>query len=210
MADTAALAPFLDVFPDWLRTLGDDARELGDSLDEGSDEATSRYTVGGLNYIFKSLDLIPDGIDDLGFCDDAFVIRVAARLALSIPEPEREPVTEPEPETPADAADAEAPAEVAPPIAKEPSAVLVRLAGEASHVEAFLGADYELLVTYVNGLRKGAARGRTVDDILGDEAARTSFLQEVKAWAADYQVPAFTRDVKTLIKLKAFLSAKLG
>ena len=26
----------------------------------------------------------------------------------------------------------------------------------------------------------------------------------------DYQVPAFTRDVKTLIKLKAFLSAKLA
>jgi hypothetical protein len=28
--------------------------------------------------IFKSLDLIPDGIEDLGFIDDAFVFRVAA------------------------------------------------------------------------------------------------------------------------------------
>ena len=196
MADSAALAPFLDVFPEWLRTLGDDARELGESLD-GADDATARYTVGGLNYIFKSLDLIPDGIDDLGFCDDAFVIRVAARLALA-QDPEPEP--EPEPESPA------APAAAA----KEPGAVLVRLAADAAQVESFLGDDYPLLVTYVNGLRKGAARGRTVDDILGDEALRTTFLDEVKAWATDYQVPGFTKDVKTLIKLKAFLGAKLG
>jgi dTDP-4-dehydrorhamnose reductase len=47
---------------------------------DGNDEV-KRYVTSGLNYIFKSLDLIPDGIDDLGFCDDAFVIRVAAALA---------------------------------------------------------------------------------------------------------------------------------
>jgi uncharacterized membrane protein YkvA (DUF1232 family) len=33
-----------------------------------------------LNYLFKSLDLIPDGLEDLGFIDDAFVLRVAAAL----------------------------------------------------------------------------------------------------------------------------------
>jgi hypothetical protein len=31
----------------------------------------------------------------------------------------------------------------------------------------------------------------------------------VKAWSAAYQVPSFTRDQKTLVKLKAFLNAKL-
>ena len=62
----------------------------------------------------------------------------------------------------------------------------------------------------MKNLRKGAARGRTVDDILGDEAARNAFLHEVAAWSRDYQVPSFSRDVKTLIKLKAFLSAKLA
>ncbi len=232
MADTAALAPFLEVFPDWLRTLGEDARELGESLDD-ADAATARYTVGGLNYIFKSLDLIPDGIDDLGFCDDAFVIRVAARLALAAEPaevaeaeapvaaaadapaeadapagaPAEDPVEAEEPEVPA----VEQPGALPQPVdAKESSAVLTRLAGDAAQVEAFLGEDYALLVTYVNGLRKGAARGRTVEDILGDEEVRTTFLQEVKAWATDYQVPIFTKDVKTLIKLKAFLSAKLG
>jgi hypothetical protein len=42
-----------------------------------------------------------------------------------------------------------------------------------------------------------------------DEATRGQFLQEVKAWSAAYQVPNFTRDQKTLVKLKSFLNAKL-
>jgi hypothetical protein len=62
----------------------------------------------------------------------------------------------------------------------------------------------------VKNLRSGAARGRTVDEILGDAATRETFLHEVAAWAKAYQGPSFTRDVKTLIKLKSFLNAKLA
>ena len=39
---------------------------------------------------------------------------------------------------------------------------------------------------------------------------RQTFVNEVAVWAQEYKVPSFTRDVKTLIKLKAFLSAKLA
>ena len=177
--DPATLTRYLDMFPAWLRTLGEDAGALGTVVQaDGSDEV-KRYVTSGLNYIFKSLDLIPDGIDDLGFCDDAFVIRVAAQLACA-----------------------------ADPAAK--TGIVGRLADDAVAVEAFLGDDYPRLVTYVQGLRKGAARGRTVEDIMTDASARTSFVHEVAAWAQEYQVPSFTRDVKTLIKLKAFLSAKLS
>ena len=98
-------------------------------------------------------------------------------------------------------------------VAEAPSAkdgVLGRLADEAKSVKEFLGDVYPRLEGYVRNLRKGAARGRTVDDILGDGATRETFVHEVAAWAKDYQVPSFTRDVKTLIKLKAFLSAKLA
>jgi len=179
MTDTASLARYLDMFPAWLRTLGEDAGALGGVVSAEGDDEVKRYVTSGLNYIFKSLDLIPDGIDDLGFCDDAFVIRVAAALAVE-----------------------------AEPAAKD--GVVGRLADEAKSVEDFLGDDYARLVTYVKGLRKGAARGRTVDDIMTDASARSSFVHEVSAWAAEYQVPSFTRDVKTLIKLKAFLSAKLA
>jgi uncharacterized membrane protein YkvA (DUF1232 family) len=69
----------LDAFPQWLRSLADDARALSALVGDASVPAESRRPVAGaLNYLFKSLDLIPDGIEDLGFIDDAFVFRVAA------------------------------------------------------------------------------------------------------------------------------------
>jgi hypothetical protein len=179
MTDENSLAPYLDLFPGWLEGLGRDAGELGKLVNELTNEVARRYVIGGLNYIFKSLDLIPDGIDDLGLCDDAFVIRVAARLACTADETARR-------------------------------GVLAKLADEAAHVEAFLEGDYARLATYVEALRKGAARGRMVDDILSEPSTRTSFLNEVESWAAEYQPPAFSRDVKTLIKLRAFLAAKLA
>ena len=177
--ESNALAKYLEIFPAWLKSLGEDAAELAEVVKGGEPEGARRQAIAGLNYIFKSLDLIPDGIDDLGFCDDAFVLRVASELACTDhPEANR--------------------------------GVLGRLAGEATHVREFLGSDYVRLESYVKNLRKGAARGRTIDDIVTDEAARTAFLHEVAAWSRDYQVPSFSRDVKTLIKLKAFLSAKLA
>src|SRR5262245_59377096 len=128
---------FLEIFPAWLRSLGDDAAALGAIVAGSGPEPVRRHAAGGLNYIFKSLDLIPDGIDDLGFLDDAFVLRVAAALAVG--------------ETPA---------------AKD--GVLERLSSDAGPLREFLGADYDRLETYVKALQKGAARGRTVDDILTD------------------------------------------
>jgi uncharacterized membrane protein YkvA (DUF1232 family) len=166
------------MFPSWLRSLGEDAAALGVIAEGDGPEPARKYVVAGLNYLFKSLDLIPDGIDDLGFLDDAFVLRVAAALAL-----------------------AEAPA------AK--TDVLARLSEDAHSIKEFLGSDYARLETYVRGLRKGAARGRTVDDIMTDKATRDAFTSEVRSWSAAFQAPMFTRDPKTLAKLKSFLGAKL-
>jgi hypothetical protein len=180
MSDAAMDPRYLEMFPQWLRSLGEDASFVGEAVgsDAGSDDAT-RSLVAGLNYIFKSLDLIPDGIDDLGFLDDAFVVRVACALA----------------------------AEARPELRL---GAVQRLADDARAVQTFLGDDYKRLESYVRGLRKGAARGRTVEDIVTDGDTRKQFLQEVRAWAAAYQVPTFTRDQKTLVKLKAFLNAKLA
>jgi uncharacterized membrane protein YkvA (DUF1232 family) len=170
---------YLEVFPRWLRSLGEDAGAVGELLasDDAGDEAT-RSLVTGLNYIFKSLDLIPDGIDDLGLLDDAFVLRVACAFAIE-----------------------------ARPDAKK--GVVQHLSDDVHAVKDFLGDDYPRLEAYVKGLRKGAARGRTVEEIVTDTQIRGQFLHEVRAWAAGYQVPSFTRDPKTLVKLKSFLKAKL-
>jgi len=179
MSDVQADSKYLEVFPGWLRTLATDARTLSQVVASDAPGGAKQYATAGLNYIFKSLDLIPDGVDDLGYCDDAFVLRVAAALACDDD-----------------------------PAAKD--GPLGNLAADAAIIKEFLGDVYPPLETYVKGLRKGAARGRTVDDILGDEGTKSSFLHEVTGWADSYQVPSFTRDVKTLIKLKSFLRAKLA
>jgi uncharacterized membrane protein YkvA (DUF1232 family) len=172
---------YLELFPAWLGALGTDAAALGAIVTSDAPESIRRYVVAGLNYLFKSLDLIPDGIDDLGFLDDAFVLRVAASLAIA--------------ESPQAAAAA--------------GEALGRLAEDARAVKEFLGDDYARLEFYVKNLRKGAARGRTVEDIMTDNAVRGAFASEVQGWSQSFERPSFSRDPKTLIKLKAFLNAKL-
>jgi uncharacterized membrane protein YkvA (DUF1232 family) len=69
----------LDAFPQWLSSLADDARVLLSRVQDETEPASVRKELAAaLNYVFKSLDLIPDGIEDLGSVDDAFVLRVAA------------------------------------------------------------------------------------------------------------------------------------
>ncbi len=76
----------LDAFPQWIRSLADDATALAQLLSSDSlPEEARRLLAGGLNYVFKSLDLIPDGLEGLGFLDDAFVLRTAARLGAAVP-----------------------------------------------------------------------------------------------------------------------------
>jgi uncharacterized membrane protein YkvA (DUF1232 family) len=71
----------LEAFPGWLKALADDAQQLAALLEEASaSPSAQRGAASALNYLFKSLDLIPDGLEDLGFIDDAFVLRVSAAL----------------------------------------------------------------------------------------------------------------------------------
>ena len=175
-------AKYLDTFPDWLRSLGDDAESLGGLLEaEGLSDEARQAVAGGLNYLFKSLDLIPDGIDDIGYLDDAFVLRVAAELA--------------------GAQDNDLDA--------DSIKVLGGLANDCETVREFLGDDYGRLEGYVKGLKKGAARGRAVADILSDSEVLGELLSDVRGFARSYQPPSFAREEKNLIKLRAFFDAKL-
>jgi uncharacterized membrane protein YkvA (DUF1232 family) len=178
-----AQSKYLDTFPEWLRSLGDDAERLASLLEEESYAESGREAVaGGLNYLFKSLDLIPDGIDDIGFLDDAFVLRVSADLAAR-----------------QDGGDADV----------EKLKILGELANDCEIIREFLEDDYERLESYVEGLRRGAARGRSVTDILADREVRDELLGDVRGFARSYQPPSFAREEKNLIKLRAFFDAKL-
>ncbi len=170
---------YLDAFGAWLRSLGEDAVRLGGVLASLEAPGGARQAAaGGLNYLFKSLDLIPDGIDDIGYLDDAFVLRVAAAQARGEG-------------------------------AREGQAGAMRLADEDAVVRDFLGDAYPRLDKYVSGLRTGAARGRTVQEIIGSEAMLEEFVADVKGFASSYQPPSWSRNPKNLIKLRAFFDAKL-
>ncbi len=172
----------LDAFPNWLRTLADDARALAAVLEVEGDDSAQRRSAAALNYLFKSLDLIPDGLEDLGFIDDAFVVRAAAQ-AVKL--------------------------EGESALAADSSGTLARLAEEAELVQEFLGSEYGRLTKYVAGLEQGSARGRSVATIFGDATVRADFVREVRQWADGYSVPSFTRDERNLVKLRSFLLAKL-
>ena len=173
----------LDAFPQWLRSLGNDVDHVAALLRETAlGEPVRRQAAGAVTYLFKSLDLIPDGIEDLGFIDDAFVLRVAAALAKST--------------------DAGA-------LESDGSGTLVRLAGEAELIAEFLGDDYARLERFVSALGQGSARGRSVEDILTKPDVCAELLGEVQGWVQSYEPPSFSRDAKNLIKLKSFLKTKL-
>lgn len=176
-------ARYLEVFPRWLQTLGEDASRLGPLVDaEGLPEAARQALAGALNYLFKSLDLIPDGIDDIGYLDDAFVLRCACDLAV------REDLSG---------------------VDDGQVNVLTALSEDTDVLRGFLGDNFVRLETYVAGLRRGAARGRAVHDVLDDEVVRAEFLSDVRGFAEAYEPPSFAPEPKNLVKLKAFFDAKL-
>jgi len=177
-------AKFLETFPTWLRALGEDAEKVAGVVGEpATPDAAREALAGGLNYLFKSLDLIPDGIDDIGYLDDAFVLRMAAGIA-------------------ADEDLANVPADKMQDIGA--------LANDCDVIKEFLGDDLNhRLLTYTQGLKRGAARGRTVSDILADEGVRREFISDVEDFARTYEAPGFAPEEKNLIKLRAFFDAKL-
>ncbi|MBN2804813.1 MAG: DUF1232 domain-containing protein [Deltaproteobacteria bacterium] len=174
----------LDVFPQWLDTVGSDVAILRDVLlNSEAEENVKRKVAGGINYLFKSLDLIPDGIDDIGYLDDAFVLRMSAVSAVS------------------------AGIDSLPDNLKER---LHQLAADTSLIKELLEDTlFAKFEKYCNSLSDGSARGRTVDEIITDENVRKELLDDITAFVNEYKSLGFNKDEKNLIKLKAFMEAKL-
>jgi uncharacterized membrane protein YkvA (DUF1232 family) len=187
-------ARYLEVFTAWLRSLPEDAQAFAALLaDESAPVLARSLAARGLSYLVKSLDLIQDGIEDLGFIDDALVLRLLAADALSAL---------------ALAAEGDE-AAVSDESSLPTSSVLETLAGDVALIEEFLGPDFARLMRYVSTLDPISTRGRSVEQILGDATVLDQLCSEVRAWADRYEAPAFSRDPKNLVKLRAFLKTKL-
>lgn len=148
-------------------------------LESSESEVLLQSTARALTYLSKSLDLIPDGLEELGYIDDAFVLRVAA---AHVPEPER---------------------------ASDSSGVVARLAADAELVREFLAEDYSRLEAYVEQLASASAKGRSVEEVSANPESRQQLLNDVRAWTAAYSTPGFARDAKNLVKLRSFIKHKL-
>jgi len=177
-------AKCLELFPSWLRALDEDVQTVLSALQSTElEEEARRSLTGGINYLFKSLDLVPDGIDDIGYLDDAFVLRLSVKNAVE-----------------ADVGD----------LGADLLKKLNGLADDSDIIKELLEGDvFDRLEKYVRDLRKGAARGRTVDEIIDDKGIFKEFAAEISSFIKEYKSPGFSKDEKNLIKLKAFLEAKL-
>lgn len=69
-------------FSTFLVRLPDDARAVLMVInDESVQSSVKRPLAGAINYLFKSLDLIDDGVEGLGYLDDALILRWACAEA---------------------------------------------------------------------------------------------------------------------------------
>lgn len=82
----------LEVFALWLKALPADVRGLAAVLTPKEPEAVRVNVAAGLVYLARNLDLIPDGIEGIGYLDDAFVLRTSAALAFESVGPAPSPV----------------------------------------------------------------------------------------------------------------------
>lgn len=142
-----------------------------------------RQAAGAINYLFKSVDLIPDGLDDLGYIDDAFTLRLsAARM---------------------DAGE----------IRKADDALagaVERLALETAGIRALLGDDlFGRFSRYVAKLADGCARGRSAAEIVASDVKLSSVFIEVKDFVKEFNPPPVTLDERLVTKLRSFLDTRL-
>lgn len=174
----------LEIFPAWLSSIPEDVGVILAALkSEGISDAAKRSLLGSINYLFKSLDLIPDEVDDLGYLDDAFVLRISAKNAL---------------------------AEGLGDLPNDVKAKLESLSKGTDIIEEFLNENVKKrLYAYVEHLRTGAARGRMVEELMEKPVLFAELVDETESFISDFKVPAFSKDENNLIKLAAFFEARL-
>lgn len=178
----------LAAFPEWLQRLPGDTRAFVQVLEaDERPEAHRAQAAAALHHLVKSVDLVPQGIEELGFIETAFVLRAAAAGMIR-------------------GSDSGESGDDGAAGHEEPFATL---AGEASLLEGFLGSDWPRFARYMASLDELVVRGRSVSTLLSDPDGRAELCARVGDWAASYRAPRFVADPKSLVKIRAFLNVKL-
>ena len=175
---------FLETFEKWVGSLVEDAKVLEAVYRSKEASRDARLVaVGGLAYLLRKVDIVPDYLGGLGSVDDAMVLRLcAARLAdmdlTGVPE--------------------------------EIQGKLKALAGEATVIREFLGEDYEGFEAYVRDITAHKVRGRTPEQVLDDERLGEQFDYELQDELRAYKPRPVEADEKVLLQLKSVIKAKMS
>jgi len=177
--DEARYAP---KFQEWI---DDYERDVGLYREILSDESTPaplrRLIAGGLMYLIRRFDLIPDYLKPVGLLDDAIVLRVTADLG------------------------AEHTAELDPKYMKQ----MFKLANDAETVKEFLGDGYRDLENYVRRQPEDAVHGITGDSVVEHASSRRELLDQVDEEMKTFEANAIEDGAKVERELKSYIHAKL-
>jgi uncharacterized membrane protein YkvA (DUF1232 family) len=73
----------LQAMDEWVKNLAIDAKVMRATMDSaGVSREAKKYIIGGLSYLLRKVDIIPDYMGGIGVLDDASVMRIACMLAL--------------------------------------------------------------------------------------------------------------------------------
>jgi arylsulfatase A-like enzyme len=137
--------------------------------------------AGGLMYLIRQFDLIPDYLKPVGLLDDAIVLRVTADLG------------------------AEHTAELDPKYMKQ----MFKLANDAEVVKEFLGDSYRDLENYVRRQPEDAVHGITGDSVVEHASVRDELLTQVNEEMKAFEANAIEDGAKVERELKSYIHAKL-
>ena len=173
----------LEKFGEWVASLPEDTKALRAAYEaEQLPREAKKLIVGGLAYLLRKIDIVPDYLGGLGSVDDAMVLRESARLAL-------------------EAGFGDTSDEIKAPLEK--------LAEEVGVVKEFLEDLYEPFVAYVEGLPAMKVRSRDADKVLDDADAKEQFGYELDDELKSYEVRPVEGGDKALRELKSFIKAKV-
>lgn len=174
---------FLPAFASWLHTLGEDVLSLAHLLESPDAPAPFRAaSAEALSYLLRTSELIPEGIEHLGYLEVAFAFRAVAKRALADESEGGESSLE---------------------------GRVPRLAAEAALIVEFLQDDIDAFWETVLAPAALSRAGRPATDVLEDAELRAATLESARAWVELYRAPELSPGEEELVKIRSFFRTRL-
>ena len=170
---------------EWVETIREDIEAIKAVVDSSGAEAEARqFAAAALNYLVTRMDLVPDHQDAVGVMDDVMVLRVCADLASQYG--------------------------IGSDLSTADTAAFGRLTNEVEHIEKVVGAElYAKLRAFCGRLKNESVRGRSPEQVVSDESARTALYKEVEADLTRLPPASFAEPEMVIAKFKSYLHHKL-